>query len=89
MILSEFYNLSNGLSIPQIALGTWQVTNDDVVQAVKDALSIGYRHIDTAAAYENEQGVAKGIKESKIERSDIFVTTKIPAEVKNYDEAKK
>lgn len=88
MILSEKYQLNNGTSIPKIAFGTWQISNDDVTDAVKVAISMGYRHIDTAAAYENECGVGKALNESGFCRDDFFITTKIPAEVKTYEGAK-
>ena len=89
MILNETYSLNNGIQIPKIAFGTWQISNADVTDAVKSALSLGYRHIDTASAYENESGVGLALKESGIERDKIFITTKIPAEVKTYEEAKR
>ena len=88
MILREKYTLSNGLKIPKMALGTWFISNDNVVQAVQDAINIGYRHIDTAQAYQNEEGVGRGIKASGINRSELFVTTKLAAEMKSYDQAK-
>lgn len=88
MIFTENYVLANGQCIPKFALGTWQVSNEDATPAVQTALKIGYRHIDTAAAYENEKGVGKGIKESGIPREEIYITSKIPAEVKSYEEAK-
>lgn len=87
MILQEKYTLSNGVEIPKLGLGTWFISNDDVVQAVKDAVEIGYRHIDTAQAYQNESGVGKGIKASGIKREELFITTKLAAEVKSYQEA--
>lgn len=87
MILEEKYTLNNGLEIPKLALGTWFISNDDVMQAVKDAIKIGYRHIDTAQAYQNENGVGKGIKECGLDKDDIFVTTKLAAEIKSYEEA--
>lgn len=87
MILEEKYKLSNRLEIPKLGLGTWFISDDDVVQAVKDAVKIGYRHIDTAQAYQNEAGVGKGIKASSVKREEIFVTTKLAAEVKSYKEA--
>ncbi|QPC83738.1 aldo/keto reductase [Phototrophicus methaneseepsis] len=87
MILQETYTLANGVEIPKLGLGTWMIGNDDVVQAVKDAIEIGYRHIDTAQAYQNESGVAEGIKASGLNREDIFVTTKLAAEIKSYDQA--
>ena len=88
MILSENFKLNNGIAIPKIAFGTWQISNDSVTDAVKTALSVGYRHIDTAAAYENESGVGKALRESGLCREDVFITTKIPAEVKTYEGAK-
>lgn len=88
MILSENFQLNNGISIPRIAFGTWQIPNDRVTDAAKAALSVGYRHIDTAAAYENECGVGKALRESGLRREDVFMTTKIPAEVKTYEGAK-
>lgn len=81
--------LYNGINLPEVGLGTWLIENDKVVNIVKDAIKIGYRHIDTAQAYENEEGVGKGIKEAGIDRSDIFITSKVAAEVKNYQDAKK
>ncbi|MFV0440046.1 MAG: aldo/keto reductase family protein [Lachnospirales bacterium] len=82
------FKLYNGVEVPGIALGTWQTPNDVAVSAVEVAIELGYTHLDTAIAYENEEGVAKGIKNSGIEREKLFVTTKIPAEVKSYEEAK-
>ena len=87
MILKEKYTLSNGVEIPKLALGTWFISDEDVVQAVKDAAEIGYRHIDTAQAYENESGVGEGIRACGVKREDMFVTTKLAAEVKSYKEA--
>ncbi len=87
MILEETYKLSNGVEIPKLGLGTWFISDIDVVQAVKDATKIGYRHIDTAQAYQNEHGVGEGIRASGIKREDIFVTTKLAAEVKSFNEA--
>ncbi|MFX0005132.1 MAG: aldo/keto reductase [Promethearchaeota archaeon] len=87
MILEEKYILSNGVEIPKLGLGTWFISNKDVAQAVKDAVKIGYRHIDTAQAYGNEKGVGDGIKACGVKREDIFATTKLAAEVKSYKEA--
>lgn len=89
MVLNETYTLSNGVKIPKLGLGTWMIDSEAVVQVVKDALDSGYRHIDTAEAYLNEEGVGRGIKESGINREDVFVTTKLEGDIKNYDEAVK
>lgn len=62
MILNENYQLSNGIEIPKLGLGTWFIDDKDAAQAVVDAVKAGYRHIDTAQAYGNESGIGKGIK---------------------------
>lgn len=87
MTLQETYTLYNGVKIPKLGLGTWFISDDDATKAVKDAVDIGYRHVDSAQAYQNEAGVGKGVRESGLDREDIFVTTKLAAEVKSYDEA--
>ena len=87
MMLNETYTLPNGLEIPKLGLGTWMISDEDVAQAVQDAIEIGYRHIDTAQAYGNEGGVGKGIRASGVARENLFVTTKLAAEVKSYEEA--
>lgn len=87
MIFSETYILSNGITIPKLALGTWFIPNDQASEVVKQAISIGYRHFDTAQAYGNEAGIGKGIKNCGISRKDIFVTSKIAAEHKTYNSA--
>ncbi len=87
MISEEKYKLSNGLEIPKLGLGTWFISDDDAAQAVKDAVDLGYRHIDTAQAYQNERGVGEGIRTCGVAREDLFVTSKLAAEVKSYDEA--
>jgi diketogulonate reductase-like aldo/keto reductase len=85
MILQDTYTLTNGIEIPRLGLGTWFV--DDTARAVRDAVDIGYRHIDTAQAYGNEQGVGEGIRTSGVLRDELFVTTKLAAEIKSHDEA--
>ena len=80
--------LSNGVKVPALAYGTWLIKNKDAANCVKMAIEAGYRHIDTAQAYGNEEGVGKGIKESGIKREDIFITTKVKAEIKSYKRAK-
>ncbi|MBS3988052.1 MAG: aldo/keto reductase [Erysipelothrix sp.] len=69
--------LLNGVEIPAIGLGTWKIPNDQVADIIVEAIKIGYRHIDTASIYKNEEGVGEGIRRSGINRSDIFVTTKV------------
>lgn len=87
MILEETYTLPNGVEIPKLGLGTWLVSDGDVVQAVEDAIAIGYRHIDTAQTYGNERGVAEAIRASGVSRDEIFLTTKLAAEIKSYERA--
>lgn len=76
----------DGRSIPQIGLGVWQTPNDVAVEAVSTALKTGYRHIDTAAVYQNEEGVGEGISQSGIARDDIFLTTKVWNDDQGFDE---
>src|SRR5512133_3184744 len=66
-----------GTSVPAIGLGTWQIVGDACVEAVHDALAIGYRHIDTARAYDNEREVGEGLRSSGVPRDEVFLTTKI------------
>lgn len=87
MILNETYTLSNGIRIPKIGLGTWFINDENAAQTVRNAISIGYRHIDTAQAYKNERGVGEGIRTCGVGREELFVTTKLAAEIKNYKEA--
>lgn len=89
MVVNETYTLANRVEIPKLGLGTWMIDNEAVVQVVKDALDSGYRHIDTAEAYLNEEGVGRGLKESGVNREAIFVTTKLEGDIKNYEEAVK
>ena len=88
-MLEENYILNNGIEIPKLGLGTWLINGDAATQAVKDAIKLGYKHIDTAEAYGNEVEVGIGIKESGIPRNKIFITTKLAAEAKDYETAKK
>jgi diketogulonate reductase-like aldo/keto reductase len=76
--LSDTYTLSNGVKIPVIGFGTWQTpSGPTAVNSVKEAIAAGYRHIDTAALYGNEESVGQGIRASGIPRDQIFVTTKL------------
>ena len=87
MILDENYTLPNNLSIPKLGLGTWFIPDENAAEAVREAISLGYRHIDTAQAYGNEAGVGEGIRSCGVERAEIFVTTKLDAGIKSYEEA--
>ena len=87
MILKEKYTLSNGVQIPKVGLGTWLIPDNEAVAAVKAAIDLGYRHIDSAQAYGNERGVGEGVRAAGIPREEIFITTKVAAEIKNYKEA--
>lgn len=90
MIVNETYALSNGVKIPKVGFGTWQSkSGEEAYNSVLWALEAGYRHIDTAYAYGNEESVGKAIKDSGVKREDIFVVTKLPAEIKSYDGAMK
>lgn len=71
------YVEKEGIKIPKLGFGTWQIEGDKCVEAVKTALEVGYRHIDTAQAYGNEEQVGTAIQESGVAREDIFLTTKI------------
>ena len=88
MILNEYFVLSNGIKIPKVGFGTWQI-NPGAYEATALALKNGYRHIDTAEAYGNEADVGRAIKDSGINREEIFITTKLPAQIKGYEVAKK
>ena len=86
--MNETMKLLNDLEIPTIGYGTWLVPNQDAPMLVKTALDAGYRHIDTAQAYENEEGVGLGLKISFLPREEVYITSKVKAEIKNYKEAK-
>ena len=86
-ILNETYTLSNDVTIPKLGLGTWFIGNDKAADAVRAAIEIGYRNIDTAQAYGNERGVGEGVRTSGIGREELFVSTKLAAEIKDYDAA--
>ena len=80
---------NDGKTIPQIGLGVWQTPNEEAAPAVRKALEVGYRHIDTAALYENEEGVGEGIRQSGVARGDIFLTTKLWNDRQSHDDALK
>lgn len=87
MVLSETFKLSNGVEIPKLGLGTWFIDDDKAADAVHAAVEVGYRHFDTAEAYGNERGVGEGVRTSAVPRDQLFVTTKLAAEAKDYDSA--
>lgn len=88
-MLNQTYELYNGIKIPKIGLGTWLIDNEKVCEVIKKAIKLGYKHIDTAQAYGNEEGIGKALKEISVPRNELFITTKIQAELKNYEDAKK
>lgn len=85
MSTQSYVAFNDGRSIPQIGLGVWQTPNDTAVQAVETALKAGYRHIDTAAIYQNEEGVGEGLRGSGVARGDIFLTTKVWNDDQGFD----
>ncbi len=79
--------LNNGVAIPVLALGTWLIGNNEAADAVRAAVQMGYRHVDTAQAYGNESGVGEGIRTAGVAREQLFVTSKVAAEHKTYEAA--
>lgn len=73
-------------TIPQLGFGVWQIDDNKADEAIINALKVGYRHIDTAKIYKNEQGVGRGIHASAISRGDIFITTKVWNDAQGFDE---
>ena len=86
---TPFVNLHNGINMPAIGFGVFQIPPEQTEPAVYDALTVGYRHIDTAASYQNEQAVGRAIKRIGIPREEIFVTSKVWVKDVNYEGAKK
>ena len=84
---NETVKLVNGVDVPRLALGTWLIDDDKAADAVRAAIKLGYRHIDTAQAYGNEKGVGEGVRASGVDRKEIFITSKVAAEHKTYEEA--
>lgn len=85
----EYKTLSNGIKMPVLGYGVYQVTKAEAEQCVSDALEVGYRWIDTAQSYFNEEEVGNAIAKSGIPRGDIFLTTKIWIEHYSYEACKK
>ena len=85
--LTDCYTLYNGVQVPCVAFGTWKMPNEVVEDAVACAIKTGYRHIDTAAAYQNEAGVGAGFRKSGVARQDIFLVSKLPNDDHGYQNA--
>jgi 2,5-diketo-D-gluconate reductase A len=77
--------LNDGNSIPRLGLGVWRLPDNDAPQLVADAIDAGYRHIDTAEAYQNEAGVGHGLKRATVRRRDLWVTSKLQTSLQGYD----
>ena len=75
-----------GVRVPALGLGTWKLQGEECVEAVTDALEIGYRHLDTAQSYGNEEEVGEGIRRSGVKREEVWVTTKVSWEKLSHDE---
>ncbi len=85
--MQEYYTLSNGVTIPKVGFGTWQTPSGEVAKtSVTTALNAGYRHLDTAAIYGNEESVGDAVTKSGIDRSEIFITTKLWNDKRTYEE---
>lgn len=81
----EFITLNNGLKMPQLGYGVWQVPDDEATFAVAKAIGAGYRSIDTAMIYKNEHGVGRAIRDAGVPREDLFITTKVWNSDQGYD----
>lgn len=84
----EYTTLSNGIQMPMLGYGVYQITQDECERCVSDALSVGYRSIDTAQSYFNESEVGLAIEKSPVDRKDIFLTTKVWLEHYGYESTK-
>jgi diketogulonate reductase-like aldo/keto reductase len=88
--IQDSYVLSNGVKIPCVGFGTWRLPNDEsTVDVIKTAIDCGYRHIDTAFAYQNERAVGKAIRECGLKRSELFVTSKLDNQDHGYEKTMK
>ncbi|GJM75019.1 hypothetical protein HMSSN036_72350 [Paenibacillus macerans] len=81
----DFVTLNNGVKMPQLGFGVWQVKDEEATAAVAKALEVGYTSIDTAMIYRNEVGVGKAIKQSSVPRENLFITTKVWNADQGYD----
>ena len=80
--------LNNGVKMPRLGYGVYQVKDEECMQCVLDAISVGYRAIDTAQSYDNEEAVGKAVKKSGVSRDELFLTTKIWISNAGYEKAK-
>lgn len=80
MSVTTTVTLAGGVELPRVGLGTWQLSGRRAYEAIRYALDAGYRHIDTATMYGNEAEVGKAVRDSGLPRSEVFITTKLPAE---------
>jgi len=88
--LTDTFTIAGDVEIPKVGFGTWQIPDgSEAYDAVRVALDAGYRHIDTALAYGNEASVGRAVRDSGIRRDDVFITTKLPAEIKDADGARR
>ena len=85
----QYVTLSNGVKMPQLGYGVYQIGRDECERCVSDALKVGYRHLDTAQSYFNEEQVGAAVKKSGISRGELFITSKVWVEHYGYDECKK
>lgn len=87
-IIRETFQLNDGQQIPKLGFGTWQIPNGEVAyESTLAALRHGYRHIDSARGYDNEESIGQAIRDSGIPRDEIYLTTKLPADIKTYEGA--
>ena len=84
----EYITLSNGVKMPQLGYGVYQISPEEAERCVSDALSVGYRMVDTAQAYANEEGVGRAVKKSGIARDEVFIVSKIWISNYGYEKAK-
>lgn len=85
MTIPPHISLNDGNAIPRIGLGVWRLPDSDAPQLVADAIAAGYRHIDTAEAYQNEAGVGHGLKRANVRRRDLWITSKLQTSLQGYD----
>ena len=85
----DYVTLNNGVKMPILGFGVYQIPKEETKQAVLDAINVGYRSIDTAQSYFNEEEVGEAIEESNVPREDLFITTKVWIDNYGYDNCKK